>query len=389
MFSQTPPDGVMSRDKKTPWPPVWAVLIALAAIAIVVCAVWWVLDARFPDRHLPPPRLEVRPGNGRATLQWIFDVPDELDYTNVKWQYDQRYAERENEYNPPARWKSVPTNRVVTGLANDWGYVFRVRAVLHGRPGPPSNEATVTPTAVPVGLENIAEQIRALRQSMAIPSPPAPDDWLAGIEDQLTRIEIGLTAILPTLLTGDQWTALMNQLAAIEAHLETIASRIRSTERTTIPRVLTLFRFPNARLAATRVPAGDGVIVPEHAVIRAMAALDGCARPGEPVTVRPYGFVSKAPFRYADGTQMEDSDGLNLKTAHLRARDACSALRERADAHPHVRIEEPHKWSSLDQMSRRRDDGSLITYPDDTRNREPWRRAVVLKVVAPGRCKFE
>lgn len=367
MFSRTPPDGVMSRDKKTPWPPVWAVLIALAAIAIVVCAVWWVLDARFPDRHLPPPRLEARPGNGRATLQWIFDAPDELDYTNVKWQYDQRYAERENEYNPPARWKSVPKNRVVTGLANDWRYVFRVRAVLHGTPGPPSNDALVTPTAVTAGFDRIAALIQEL-QLVNINEDPM-DDRLAPVADE-------------------QWAQLTQMLTAIETHLETIIDAIKSLVLTTIPRTPTLSYFPNAGLVGG-VPAGDGVSVPEGAVNRILSMLDACAQKGRPVTVRPYGFASDAPFRYADWTPMEDSDALNLETAHLRARDACDALKERADAYPHVRIEEPYEWSSLEQMVRTRDDGSLITYPDDVQDREPWRRVVVLKVRDPGRCTFE
>ena len=83
----------------------------------------------------------------------------------VKWQYEQRYAWRENEYNPPSRWKSLPENQVVDGLANGWGYVFRVRAVRNGKPGPPSNEAVVTPTAVPARLDEIAELTRAFENS--------------------------------------------------------------------------------------------------------------------------------------------------------------------------------------------------------------------------------
>ena len=40
-------------------------------------------------------------------------------------------------------------------------------------------------------------------------------------------------------------------------------------------------------------------------------------------------------------------------------------------------------------MVQTRDDGSLITYPDDVQDREPWHRVVVLKVRDPGRCTFE
>ena len=306
----------MSGDEKKIiwWPPAWAVLNTLAALAILVGTAWWVLDVRFPDPDLPTAQLEALPGDRQAILQW---KSNESVKTDVEWQYDQRYAWRENEYNPPSRWQSVPNreSHVVTDLANGWGYVFRVRAVRGKKRGRPSNEVAVTPTAVP--------------------------------------------------------------------------TRLKSLVRTTLPQVLTLFHFPNARLAPDGVPAGEGVMVPERAVIQAMAALDGCARPGAPVTVRPYGFASDAPFLYADWRPMEDSDALNLATAELRARDACDALKERATAHPHVRIEEPYEWSSLEQMVQTRDDGSLITYPDDVQDREPWRRVVVLKVRDPGRCTFE
>lgn len=359
--------GDKNNDEKIWRPPPWAVLAALAALAIVVGTASWVCHELAFDRELPKARLEALPGDGQAALQW---KTDKTDNNGVKWQYEQRYAWRENEYNPPSRWQSLPEDQVVDGLANGWGYVFRVRAVRNGKPGPPSNEAVVTPTAVPARLDEIAELTRAFEKQLArIPSdptrPPTPS------------------------VTDEQWTELIARLTAIETYLKTIAKEIRSAERTTIPRTLTLFRFPNARLSWDGVPAGDGVTVPEHAVVRAMAALDACARAGEPVTVRPYGFASKAPFRYADGTRMEDSDALNLKTAHLRARDACRALKARADAHPHVRIEDPRRWSSPEQMTRERDDGSLITYPDDARDREQRRRVVVLKVIAPGRCEFE
>lgn len=306
----------MSGDKKKKiWrPPAWAVLTALAAPAIVAVAARWVLDTRFPDPDLPTAYLKALPGDRQATLQW---KPDESMKTDVEWQYERRYAWREKEYNPPSRWKSVPKreSHVVTGLVNDWGYVFRVRAVRGNKRGRPSNEAAVTPTAVPALLKSLV--------------------------------------------------------------------------RTTLPQGLTLFRFPNARLSPEGVPAGDGVIIPEHAVLRAMAALDGCAQAGDPVTVTPYGFASDAPFRYADWTPLEDSDVLNLETAYLRASNAYCGLTEGATAHPHVRIEEPYEWSSLGQMVQTREDESLITYPDDVQDREPWRRVVVLKVRDPGRCTFE
>ena len=359
--------GDQNNDEKIWRPPPGAVLAALAALAIVVGTASWVRHGLAFDRELPKARLEALPGDGQAALQW---KTDKTDNNGVKWQYEQRYAWRENEYNPPSRWKSLPENQVVDDLANGWGYVFRVRAVRNGKPGPPSNEAVVTPTAVPARLDEIAELTRAF-------------------EKQLARIHSGPTIPPTPSVTDEQWTELIERLTAIETYLKTIANETRSAERTTIPRALTLFRFPNARLSWDGVPVGDGVTVPEHAVIRAMAALDACARAGEPVTVRPYGFASRAPFRYADGTRMEDSDALNLKTAHFRARDACRGLKARADARPHVRIEEPHRWSSPEQMTRERDDGSLITYPDDARDRESLRRVVVLKVVAPGRCEFE
>ena len=148
---------------------------------------------------------------------------------------------------------------------------------------------------------------------------------------------------------------------------------------------LTRFHFPNARLA-DGVPAGDGVAVPEQEVNRTLAALGACARDGAPVTVRPYGFASDASFLNADGTPMERSDALNLKTANLRARNAYRELTARADAYPHVRVEAQHEWSSLDEMKQKRDDGSLIPYSDDEQDRERKRRAVVLEVLAPGGC---
>ena len=158
--------------------------------------------------------------------------------------------------------------------------------------------------------------------------------------------------------------------------------------RQRIARALTLFHFPNARLVG-RVPAGDGVTVSEQAVNRMLDELAACAEEGDSVTVRPYGFASDAPFRNADGTPMEDSDALNLKTANLRARNARDALTQGADAHPRVRIEEAHDWFSLEQMEQKRDDESLITYSGDMQNRERLRRVVVLKVLARGQCTFE
>lgn len=359
--------GIPSEDqgddkRSLPWPA--AVLTALAAMAIVGGAVWWVLDECVLDTELPTPRLEALPGDGQATLKLDLDDPD------AEWQYEQRYAGREGEYGPPDRWKPLPRDGVVTGLTNDWGYVFRVRAVSGEKRGLPSNEATVTPTAVPARLDAIA-------------------GLLAAIEDQLAGIKRGLTSSG----SDKQCTKLMARLNAIETHLESIASgtghkQDSARETNEIARALALFHFPNARLAAG-APAGAGVAVPERAANRTLAALGGCARADDPVVVKPYGFASDAVFRYADGTPMEDSDALNLETANLRASNAYCGLTDRATAYPHVRIEAPHEWSSLEQMTRKRDHGTLITYPAGVRDRERLRRAVVLAVLAPGRCTFE
>ena len=432
----------MSGDLKTWRPPAWAVRITLGAMAIVGAAVWWVLDTRFPDTDLPTPRLEALPGDGHAILQWEFDDHDAPDAPSVKLEYEQRYAEREGQYNPPDRWKPLPEDGVVTGLTNGWGYVFRVRAGRGKKRGRPSNEAVVTPTAVPARLDEIAELTRALgqdvvtaeqwqaaasrlaaaieqgfenltrvtdgraaesaerlaalRQSLDNLSLPATDERLAAIERRLADIERFPTVAPPPAVTDVQWTDLMERLAEIATHLETISNRMPSRddeiepnpERETIPRALTLFHFPNARLA-DGVPAGDGVAVPEQEVNRTLAALGACARDGAPVTVRPYGFASDAAFRNADGTPMAQSDALNLKTANLRARNAYRELTARADAYPRVQVEEQHEWSSLDEMKQKRDDGSLIPHSDDEQERERMRRVVVLEVTAPDGCAFE
>ena len=478
----------MSGDKKTWRPPAWAVRITLGAMAIVGAAVWWVLDTRFPDTDLPTPRLEALPGDGHAILQWEFDDHDDHDDASVKLEYEQRYAEREGQYNPPDRWKPLPEDGVVTGLTNGWGYVFRVRAGRGKKRGRPSNEAAVTPTAVPARLDEIAELTRALgqdvvtaeqwqaaasrlaaaieqgfenltrvtdgqgaesaerlaalRRSLDNLSLPATDERLAAIEVRLAGIERVLTADPPIPVTDEQWTELMVRLTAIATHLKTIASGMppsseeternpaspppddpspggetergqeqpsptapartssspsgeterRTTspdpDRETIPRALTRFHFPNARLA-DGVPAGDGVAVPEQEVNRTLAALGACARDGARVTVRPYGFASDAAFQNADGTPMARSDALNLKTANLRARNAYRELTARADAYPRVQVEEQHEWSSLEQMKQKRDDGSLIPHSDDEQERERMRRVVVLEVIDRGGCAFE
>ena len=88
------PDGAMNDDRQTSWLPAWAVLTALAALAIVFGAARWVLDTRFPDTDLPTAQLEVLPGDRQATLQWRPDKPATAD---VEWQYEQRYGWRENE----------------------------------------------------------------------------------------------------------------------------------------------------------------------------------------------------------------------------------------------------------------------------------------------------
>lgn len=526
----------MSGDKNTWWRLAWAVLTALAAMATVLAAMaivggagWWVIDTRFPDTALPTPRLEALPDDRKATLKLELDAPDAPDDANVEWQYEQRYAEREGEYTSPTspdRWRSLPEDRVVTGLTNGWGYVFRVRAVRGGKQGRPSNDATVTPTAVPARLDEIAALIRALRRDIVTPeqwqaaasrlaaaieqgfenltrvtddrgaesagrlavlrqsvenlSLPATDQQLAAIEERLAGIERVLTvappptvsdeqladlmkrltdtervlkalkADPPSAVTDERWTDLMKRLTAIATHLETISRRMppraedeaeqeqpsptaparapsspsdetdrgatspdrrdstssdtpastgpsgeteqeqddQDQDRETIPRALTPFKFPNARLV-DGVPVGTGVTVPEQEVNQALASLGACAREGAPVTVKPYGFASKAPFRRADGTPMERSDALNLKTANLRARNVYDALREGATAYPHVRVEDPHEWPSLEEMTLKRDDGSLITYPEDEQDHEGLRRVVVLEVLAPGGCTFE
>lgn len=271
----------MSGDLKTWRPPAWAVRITLGAMAIVGAAVWWVLDTRFPDTDLPTPRLEALPGDGHAILQWEFDDHDAPDAPSVKLEYEQRYAEREGQYNPPDRWKPLPEDGVVTGLTNGWGYVFRVRAGRGKKRGRPSNEAVVTPTAVPARLDEIAELTRALgrdvvtteqwqaaasrmaeaieqgfenltrvtdgrgaesaerlaalRQSLDNLSLPATDERLAAIEVRLAGIEKVLTVGPPTPVTDEQWTELMVRLTAIATHLKTIASetppRSEETER--------------------------------------------------------------------------------------------------------------------------------------------------------------
>ena len=188
-----PSEGQGDDKRSLPWPA--AMLTALAAMAIVGGAVWWVLDESVLDTELPTPRLEALPGDGQATLKLDLDDP------HAEWQYEQRYAGREGEYDPPDRWKSLPKDGVVTGLTNDWGYVFRVRAVSGEKRGLPSNEATVTPTAVPARLDAIA-------------------GLLAAIEDQLVGIKRGLTSSG----SDKQCTELRARLNAIETHLETIAS---------------------------------------------------------------------------------------------------------------------------------------------------------------------
>ncbi len=279
----------MSGDRKTWWWPLATPLLtALAALAIVSGAVRLVLVTR-PDTD-PPPRLEALPGDGHATLQWEPDDPDDPDNASVEWQYQQRYAGRENEYSP-VRWKSLPKDRIVTGLTNGWGYVFRVRAVRDGKQGPPSNEATVTPTAVPARLDEIAELTRALEQDVVTPeqwqaatsrlaaaigqgfenltrvtdgrgaalqqilanlshlSLPATDQQLAAIEKRLAGIEMALNADTPPTVTDEQsaegdntsraptanssppvtdeqWTELMERLTAIATYLETISRRM-------------------------------------------------------------------------------------------------------------------------------------------------------------------
>ena len=367
------------REKETWLPPAWAVLTALAALAIVGGTVWLVLDVRLPDTDLPTPRLEALPGDRQAKLRW---KPDKSAKTGIEWQYEQRYAWRENEYNPPSIWNPVPDNRVVPDLANGWGYVFRVRAVRDGKHSLPSNEAIVTPTAVPGRLDSIADRLvpaieqgfknltRVMDNRGVNPSLPAPADPSPSV-------------------TNEQWTALLERLTAIATHLKTIANRLplRSDETETA-RGLTLFHFPNAGLDEG-APDDNGVTVSEQAVNRMLDELAACAEEGDSVTVRPYGFASNAPFRNADGTPMEESDALNLKTANLRARNAGTALTQGAGGHPHVRIEQAHDWSSLEQMEQKRDDESLITYSGDRQNRERLRRVVVLKVLARGRCTFE
>ena len=424
---------------KHPSLPAVAVLTAFAALAIVIGAGWWVrIAVSVPDTDLPTPRLEALPGDRKVTLKLEL-APDA---PSVKWEYEQRYAEREGQYNPPDRWQPLPEDGVVTGLTNGWGYVFRVRAVRGKKRGRPSNEAVVTPTAVPARLDEIAELTRALgrdvvtaeqwqaaasrmaeaieqgfenltrvtdgrgaesaerlaalRQSLDNLSLPATDERLAAIERRLADIERFPTVAPPPAVTDVQWTDLMERLAEIATHLETISNRMPSRDdeiepdpdRGTIPRALTLFNFPNARLV-DGVPAGDGVAVPEQEVNRTLAALGSCVRDGDPVTVRPYGFASDASFLNADGTPMARSDALNLKTANLRARNAYRELTARADAYPRVQVEEQHEWSSLDEMKQKRDDGSLIPHSDDEQDIERMRRVVVLKVIDRGGCAFE
>lgn len=404
------------RNKRTWWPwawrpPAWAVWTALAALAIIGGAAWLVHNDRVLDRKLPKAQLEALPGDGHVTLQW---TSNKTANNGVEWQYEQRYAWRENEYNPPSRWKPMPEDRVVPGLANGSGYVFRVRAVRDGKHGLPSNEAVVTPTAVPGRLDNIADRlVPAIERGF--------ENLMQVMDDQEVNPPLPAPADPSPSVTDDQWTALLERLTAIATHLKTIADRMppqatdgnqgtsppatvapsgrspgdatstgRGPEppRQRIARALTLVHFPNARLVG-RVPVGDGVTVSEQAVNPMLDKLAACAEEGDSVTVRPYGFASNAPFRNADGTPMEESDALNLKTANLRARNAGAALTQGAGGHPHVRIEEPHDWSSLEQMEQKRDDESLITYSGDRQNRERLRRVVVLKVLARGRCTFE
>lgn len=276
-------------DGKRPWPSAAPVLTALAALAIVIGAWLWVLAGRVPIDTDLRPRLEALPGDRQATLKLEPGPPDAPD---VKWQYEQRYAEREGELtDPPVRWKSLPKepkDHVVTGLTNGWGYVFRVRAVRGGKQGPPSNEATVTPTAVPARLDEIAELTRALGQDVVTPeqwqaatsrlaaaigqgfenltrvtdgrgaalqqilanlSLPATDQQLAAIEKRLAGIEMALNADTPPTVTDEQsaegdntsraptanssppvtdeqWTELMERLTAIATYLETISRRM-------------------------------------------------------------------------------------------------------------------------------------------------------------------
>ncbi len=90
-----------------------------------------------------PTGFSVEPGNRKATLTW--DDPD--DDTIAKWQYAYKTTAGYGDWTDIAESGATTVRHVVSTLANDTLYTFKIRAVNNVGGGAESDEVSTTPTA--------------------------------------------------------------------------------------------------------------------------------------------------------------------------------------------------------------------------------------------------
>ena len=96
-----------------------------------------------PSSPEKPTGFEVAPGNRKATLTW--NDPD--DGTVTKWQYSYKTTEDYGSWIDMSGSGADTVRHVVSMLANDTLYTFRIRAVNNVGGGAESDEVSATPVA--------------------------------------------------------------------------------------------------------------------------------------------------------------------------------------------------------------------------------------------------
>ena len=329
-------------------------MMALAAVAVVALAAWVVFHY-FASTPLPA-QLIAKPGDGQVNLQWTNGTADCDEYDAYQWEYQQYQLKRDGDIGQG--WKSIPEVDAakrryhIDNLTNGWTYVFRVRATNKEGHGTPSNEAIAVPEAAPEVVVSVPGNER--------------------IEEQLGRLK--------EHLVGNEL-----DLSAVETALARIEGLLRKTPppATLLP-VHLLVHFRNAQLSDVNGTLDDrGVALePVHRTMlkRTVDTLAGCAGPGSPVRIRPYGFASSAPFAGRD-----DTDVLNVKVANRRAREVYRTLVRLSADEPNVNIEDAPVWGTFEEMVARRN--ACIESPSGERVRDSFLdRVVVLELQTMGSC---
>ena len=353
--------------------------VTVAAVTVAAVVIWFVF---FLLESTPPAvQLIANPGNRQVTLRWAFGVTDYDENNITGWEYQQYQRERDGAVG--LGWRKIPAaaaakrHHLIDNLTNGWTYIFRVRAVNENGPGTPSNEATATPD----GTSDVLVDLSKVRL-------PAIQAHLGRIEEHLVDLrvrEMPNLSGLKTELTGiaGRLDRVGEGLSALAANLDR-SSTTRVTEPATLLPVHLLVHFENAQLSGASGELGDEGIVLEpvhqtmlHGTVNALAE---CTAQGSPVTIKPYGFASSAPF-----VGRSDTDDLNVQVANGRADAVHDELMRLSAERPNLSIKAPTKWSTFEDMVMARN--ACIESPSGTRARGAFLdRVVVLDLQTMGRC---